>query len=161
MSDIHATQGPPTCEGERSSEVVLRFVDAVLGDVEPRDFSVRLRDGTTWGPGDGEEARFTLVLNDPSALRRLFPKPTDLAAGEAFIYGDIDIEGDVEAVFEVADRVVRRDWSVRDIARLGSLALKLPTQGRSGPGERAARPNGRAHSKDRDSETVQIGRAHV
>jgi len=48
----------------------------IFGAREGWDFAVRLWDGTTLsGPG---EPSFTLVLNDPSALRTAFTPPLDL-----------------------------------------------------------------------------------
>ena len=37
----------------------------------PRDFAIRFWDGTVAGPDSGHEARFTIVLNHPGALRRM------------------------------------------------------------------------------------------
>ena len=38
------------------------------------------------------EGSFTLVINHPGALRRMFLPPTEINLGEAFIFGDFDIE---------------------------------------------------------------------
>lgn len=58
----------------------------------PRDFAIRL-----WSQVElpaASQPLFTLVLNHPGALRRIFSPPIELSAGEAYIYGDFDIEGD-------------------------------------------------------------------
>lgn len=50
----------------------------------PRPFSIQL-----WGqaelPADNH-SQFTLVLNHPGALRRMFSPPIELSVGEAYIY---------------------------------------------------------------------------
>ena len=61
----------------------------------PRTFTVRLWDRAEL-TGSGE-ASFALVLKHPGALRRMLAPPLELSLGEAFIYGDFDIEGDITA----------------------------------------------------------------
>jgi cyclopropane-fatty-acyl-phospholipid synthase len=76
-----------------------------LLDGYQRDFAVRLWDGTEWKPVGGRPARFTLVLNHPGSLRAMLAQPwqLQLSLAEAFLYGDVDIEGDLEAVFGLGD----------------------------------------------------------
>ena len=57
----------------------------------PRPFAVRLWDGTSLAVAD---ASFTLVLNHPGALRRMFMPPIKQSVSAAFVSGDIEIEGD-------------------------------------------------------------------
>jgi cyclopropane-fatty-acyl-phospholipid synthase len=61
----------------------------------PRRFDVRLWDGTLL-PAEGEST-FTLVINAPGALRRMFSLPLALRLGESYLRGDFDLEGDVWA----------------------------------------------------------------
>ena len=56
-------------------------------------------DGTVCGPEQGRKARFTMVLNHPGALRKMFLRPNQLTLGEAFIHNDYDIEGDIVDAF--------------------------------------------------------------
>src|SRR4051812_30804364 len=73
----------------------------VLGTLfpPPRTFAMRLWDGTEILASGAPT--FTQVLKRPDALRRLFTPRIELSLGEAFIYGDIDIEGDIFAFFPV------------------------------------------------------------
>jgi hypothetical protein len=57
----------------------------------PRAFTLRLWDGTEL-PADRDPA-FWLILNHPGALRRMFTPPIELSVGEAFIYGDFNVDG--------------------------------------------------------------------
>ncbi len=78
------------------------------GNLRPRDFAVRFWDGTTWDAEEGRPRRFTLVLESPEALGKILTAPTDLALGEAYVFQDIDIEGDVESALDLADEILER-----------------------------------------------------
>ncbi len=87
--------------GAKNSAVqqCLHVLQRLTGLVRPADFSVRFWDGTAWEPENGAPPRFTLVLQHAGALRKMFWPPSDLAIGEAYIYDDIDVEGDLQAFF--------------------------------------------------------------
>ena len=48
-------------------------------------------------------SRFSLVIREPAALRRALLPPSELALGEAFIRGELDVEGDLEAAGGLVD----------------------------------------------------------
>jgi cyclopropane-fatty-acyl-phospholipid synthase len=126
----------------------------VLGTYQPRDFAVRFWDGTTWEPAPGSAARFTLVLHHPGALRRMFLPPNDRSLGEAYIFGDFDIEGDFTAVFPVAEYLFNHPLGTRERLQLASQLLRLPPSPSAprhiaGPNLRGAR-----HTKARDQQAV-------
>jgi len=111
---------------------------------------VRAWDGTEFGPSD---AASTLVLEHPGSLRALLLPPSDLTAGEAYVYDDIDIEGDIfetlrwaASIAENAPGPIGRYLISRDLR-------KLPEEARR---HDARRPTfaGRRHSKRRDSDAV-------
>ena len=80
----------------------LAAIRAVMRDYHPRDFAVRFWDGTTWDAEPGMPVRFTLVINTPAILEKILRKPDDLTLGEAYVYSDIDVEGDMESAFSMA-----------------------------------------------------------
>src|SRR4051812_13673492 len=112
MATYQALQIDPVVQSSQA------FLEALFGSGGLRDFAVRFWDAGVWEPDPGQSARFTLVLNHPGALRAMFWPPTDLTVGEAYIYDDFDIEGEVEAVFELADRVLAQSWDLRKQIRL-------------------------------------------
>ncbi|MBT8202809.1 MAG: hypothetical protein KJO87_05835 [Acidimicrobiia bacterium] len=65
--------------------------ETLISLTEPPAPAVRIWTGERWGP---EDAPATLVLNHPGALRVMLMPPGDLVAGEAYVFGDVDIEGD-------------------------------------------------------------------
>ncbi len=81
----------------------------------------RLWDGTTVQAG-ADDAPVTVVFRSPRMFRRLLLHPTSRRFGEAFIAGNIDIEGDVFAATAVGNRLeqLRLPLGTR-LALLGSL----------------------------------------
>ena len=152
------TTGSETAE--RTSQAVgttLKALDVVLADEVDPDFAVVLWDGTRWGADPEAPPRFTLTLSRPGSLRRMLSARTGLALGEAFIFGDFDIEGDVEATFATVDRLFAGGASVDRIVRAAPHLARLPRDEGDDEdrGWRAARPKGRTHSKRRDRQTVR------
>ncbi len=120
----------------------------------PRAFGVRLWDGTKLP--SVERPIFTLVLNHPGALRRMFTPPVELSLGEAFIYGDFDIEGDIFSAFSLVDTITARTLSPGDIAALTRDLLALPRPGpRPLEGRGPAHLQGERHSRERDRAAIQ------
>lgn len=120
----------------------------------PRNFIIRLRESTEL-PANNEPT-FTLVLNHPGALRKMFTPPVELSLGEAFIYGDFDIEGDIFSVFSLVDGFVERTYSAGDILGLVKEWFALPKTGDSRPeGRGPAYLQGEVHSRQRDRAAIQ------
>jgi cyclopropane-fatty-acyl-phospholipid synthase len=120
-----------------------------------RQFSVRLWDGQELEPSAGAESRFTLVLTHEGALRALLWPPTQLNMAEAYVRGDIEIEGDLYRVFTLADALlVERRWGVAERLSLARRLLALPAERRPGIGREPARLAGRRFSRARDRDAV-------
>ncbi|HFC09649.1 MAG TPA: class I SAM-dependent methyltransferase [Chloroflexi bacterium] len=141
---------------DKQVAAALAFLQAVFEDIHPRDFAVRFWDGSVW-EAETDEPRFTIVLKHPGALRLMFRDlSTDLSMGEAYIYDDFDIEGDIFEVYRLADRLLdEADWSVGDKLRLGQMLLRLPKGDAKRKRDRAARLSGKRHSVDRDRQAIQ------
>lgn len=149
------TATAPVSAEDPHVQTSLAFLDLLFGDVRPRDFQVRLWEGTTWGPEPGQPANFTIVLKHPGALRAMFWPPEELTMAEAYLYDDFDIEGSIEHVFRLADPLLEKSWTVSKRAALGRLLLKLPDERRPRQGRQAARLRGRLHSKARDQQAIR------
>lgn len=134
------------------THVGVRLLDDLLADCHQRDFQIRFWDGTTWGTV--HQPRFVLLLKHPAALREMFLSPSELTLGEAYTYGDLDIEGDIEAAFDLADHLVGGDRSVTQRPSLASLLRWLPLAERPRAGRQPASLRGPVHSKDRDRQAL-------
>ncbi len=141
---------------DKDVATALDFLQALFGDVHPREFAVRFWDGSVW-EAETEEPRFTLVLKHPGALRLMFRDPSsDLSMGEAYIYDDFDIEGDIFGVFPLAEQIIESsDWSVGDRLRLLSMLMRLPKGEAERERRRAAQLHGKRHSIARDREAIR------
>lgn len=141
--------------GDRAVRNSLSFLDNMLGEYHPRDFAVRLWDGSQWGPEPGQPERFTLIIKHPGALRRMFWPPGEISLAEAYIYDDFDIEGEIGAVFPLADDLLTRQRSLAESLRQARQILSLPAgRRRTQTGRGAARLRGIRHSKARDPKAV-------
>ncbi|MBT8203460.1 MAG: class I SAM-dependent methyltransferase [Acidimicrobiia bacterium] len=130
-------------------EVSRRVYDLLIKQA-PSGIAVRTWTGETWGP---EGAAATLVLRHPGALRALLLPPSDLTAGEAYVFDDVDVEGDMLAMVRWVTGLGASVAPSLQALRLLRLLLKLPRQSRR---SLASRPNlrGRRHSLHRDRTAV-------
>lgn len=120
----------------------------------PRNFDIRLPDGSVLA--SGSSPAFSLILNHPGALRRMLTPPIELSMGEAYIYGDFDIEGDIFAAFSLVDASLTRRFSPRDIIGLVRDVLALPgRESLSSGGRGRVHLRGVPHSRERDRAAVQ------
>ncbi|WP_327302792.1 cyclopropane-fatty-acyl-phospholipid synthase family protein [Streptomyces sp. NBC_01298] len=133
----------------RLAELLAHFFDGPL--------PVRLRawDGSEAGPADAP----LVVLRSPDALRRLVWQPGELGLAEAYVTGDLDVEGDLAHALGRAGRSVREQGIRRPrpaaLAAATALAAGL---GAAGPPPRRphgrARLGGRPHSTSRDRAAI-------
>ncbi|PJJ56823.1 cyclopropane-fatty-acyl-phospholipid synthase [Mumia flava] len=139
--------------------VAPRLADAlepVLGGPLP----VRLTawDGSSAGPADAPHVR----LLDRAALRRLIWRPGELGAAQAYVRGEIDVDGRLDDALRHAWSVVgerglsARRPPVRHLARAATVAIR---EGAFGPPPPAppsqVRVRGRLHSRTRDRDVIR------
>jgi cyclopropane-fatty-acyl-phospholipid synthase len=135
-------------------EASFAFLSEVLAEYGPRDFAVRAWDGTMLEPDAGCPARFTLVLQHPGALRKMFWRASHVGMGEAYIYDDYDMEGDMTAFIALLRHLQEGKRSLGKKLRLAANLLRLPSTGRPRPEGRAARLSGGMHSRERDRQAI-------
>lgn len=114
------------------------------------DVPVRLWDGSTLGPDD---AGWRLHLKHPWSLRSMLLPPDDLAAGEAYLHDDIDVEGSMVAAIEQVARLRSTGLGTLGQLVVGAELLRLPRPPDRGDGR--ARLRGAVHSPGRDRDAVQ------
>ena len=143
----------PVAQADRAVRLTWRLLDELFGDDAAGTVGVRLWDGTLWP--DDAPLPATIALKHPGALRRMFLPGTELGLAEAYLYDDFDVEGKMEAIFDLADALIQRASGFRRKARIAGDLLRLPAGpqracGRRGP----ARLGGGRHSVERDRQAV-------
>src|SRR5688572_3662815 len=140
---------------DRAVRSAIAFLTRLFPD--PRPFHFRLWDGSVI---PGVEARITIVINDPGAVRRMFRLPVELALGEAYLRGDFDLEGDVAEAGPALERSRAAAATPREMLALARLRAALP-RGRprgtagAGLGERPAQLGAAQGSPEWDREGIQ------
>lgn len=139
---------------EPAVRISIRILEELTAGYRHDDFAVRFWDGSEWGNLD--RPRCTLVLKHPGALRRMLDTPSELTLGEAFIYDDFDVEGEIEAAFEFAGYLLTREFTIGAKLKLGTLLPRLPVSDlrerpRAGPVF-----DGALHSRERDRGAVRF-----
>ena len=137
-----------------AKHLTLHLLDELCRGNQPLKVSVRLWDGTHWPDETPHPA--TLVLKHPGALRAMLLPGTEVGLGEAYLYDDFDIEGDIESVFELADHLAETTLGGRKKLRAASDLLHLPVRGGRQPAVRRgpARLSGKQHSVERDRQAI-------
>src|SRR5215469_10891784 len=139
---------------DKASARSMAIVRELLRDYHPRNFAVELWDGTRLSPDQGQFCRFTWRINNTRALRAVFRSNQQVALGEAYVYDDFDLTGDILAIFPLTEHLANKHWSARDKLRIGGLLLSL--SGRNQQEHSPAHLYGSLHSKSRDREAVSF-----
>lgn len=132
----HAQFGlPPAAARDAAVPKVLRVVDRIFGGAGERSFDVRLWDGSVHPSSAPDRSDFTLIIAKRGGLRRMLLPPSELSIAEAYVRGDIDIEGNLESAMSLGDAVGARIQSGRAFASLLPLVLSLPAGDRPDAGD--------------------------
>jgi cyclopropane-fatty-acyl-phospholipid synthase len=149
-----ALRGPGATAPDPRATATLEILDRFLAGLQPRDFAIRLWDGTLVAADPGRRTRFTIVLNRPDALFRMFVPPGTRSLGEAYVNGDFDVAGDMIAFFDLLPTLLKN-------ARPLAVARSLPALWRLRSGEAPTRLpagaplSGRIHNRERDRAAVR------
>jgi cyclopropane-fatty-acyl-phospholipid synthase len=131
---------------------VATFVASVFNNQLP--FRVEAYDGSTAEPTVVSRANaITLKILRRDAITRVLTHPGELGVARAYVAGDIDVDGDLDPLFELSLPPLRELLNPNNLRALlavvGASALKpLP------PPAIEARPRGALHSRARDSQAV-------
>ena len=155
--------GEPARAPAREAELehAHAVIELLFGPVAERTFDVRYWDGVV-EHGQMVTTAFRLGVNRPGALRRMLLPPSELSLVEAYLSGDIDIDGELEAAMGLSDEIGRRLRSPRRLARLVRHLLALPRQPASFDEVRVARsetvvaPVARPHDPSRDRAAIRF-----
>src|SRR6476661_8825804 len=131
----------------------------LFGPPPTRDFAVRYWDGSV-EPGARSPAPFTFRIERPGALRRMLLPPNELSIIEAYLSGDVGIDGRVEDAATLGDAINRRVRSGRTLASIVRHVLALPRSDgveevRAARAEHSVERVGGQHGKERDRAAVR------
>lgn len=150
--------GTPLDTAAEPAAAVTREVLTILTEGYDGVFAVRMWTGNTWQPRPGTPG-FTLVLKHAGALRAMFLSLSQraVAFGEAYIFDDFDIEGDVFAFTGWLKHLVGRDATqgIWDRLKMARRLLKLPKQMMPRDLSLAGKPTRGDHRIVRDREAVR------
>jgi len=156
---LRARETSAHADGDPVLRTTREVLTMVFGPLNDRTFAVRMWDGTTDRPAKLDSVPFTIVLRHPTALRRMFLLPSELSLAEAYLRGDFDIDGDMEAATGLGDGVAERLRAPRTLARLASHLLALPRDGEGG-GELRRTSDldalGHQHAPQRDAAAIRF-----
>ncbi len=132
-------------------------VEELFGAPGEREFSVRYWDGTV--ERGGRTPRFTFRIERPGALRRMLLPPNELSIIEAYLSGDVDIDGRIEDAATLGDAINRRIRSATTLASIVRHAAALPRSEavkkvRAARAEHSVERVGDQHDKARDRAAI-------
>jgi cyclopropane-fatty-acyl-phospholipid synthase len=131
---------------------VATFVASVFNNQLP--FRVEAYDGSVALPSVASTANdITLKILSRDALTRVLTRPGELGLARAYVAGDIDIDGDLDPLFELSVPPVHQLLKVENVRSLlsvvGANALKPIA-----PPAIEARQRGALHSRQRDRQAI-------
>jgi cyclopropane-fatty-acyl-phospholipid synthase len=109
-----------------SADLTLSLLRQLFKDQPSPTVAVRLWNGTQWP--DNQPRPATLVLKHPGALRNMFLRGTEVGLGEAYLYDDFDVEGNLEAVFRLAEILRLSSNRVLSKWQVAQTLLRLPAR---------------------------------
>src|SRR3954471_13616181 len=101
---------------QSSIEHARAIVHELFGAAAARAFDVAYWDGST--ERGTRASPFALRIARPAALRRMLLPPSEVSIVEAFLSGDVDVDGNLEAAVTLGDAINSRLKSPRVLARL-------------------------------------------
>jgi cyclopropane-fatty-acyl-phospholipid synthase len=139
----------------RLAAAVIEIVRKMIAD--PTTMDIVLAGSAPYPPIDRSAAPTRLVVRDPDAVARVLLPPSGDAFAEAYLRGDLDIEGDVMAALIAAQRLDPRRLAPGDLRRLVRWTLELRRGAAdAAPVRRVSRMRGARHSRARDMAAIRF-----
>ena len=108
----------------------MSTLDEIFADCSLERVGFRLWSGTRWP--DERPRPATIVLRSPSSLAQMFLSGTEVGLAESYLHNDFDIEGDIEAAFDIADSLLARRQDLKSKVKLaGALLAQSESHGAS------------------------------
>jgi cyclopropane-fatty-acyl-phospholipid synthase len=88
--------------------------------------AIQLWDGEQWPPEPAGPADFKLIFRTPNVVRSIFSNVSTLSFGEAYIYGDLEVQGSFIDIFESADRLMTIHYPASKRFKLARWLWSIP-----------------------------------
>jgi cyclopropane-fatty-acyl-phospholipid synthase len=158
--EVRSSANEPQSENSHETlAAAASVVEDLFGPIDTHRFAVRYWDGST--ESSTATPSFTLVVRRPGAFRRMLLPPSELSIVEAYLFGDIDIEGNIESAADLTDTAAKRVSSAGAASKLLRHVLALPKD-EPPPDAKTAQVArrmfrfGREHSEERDEHAVRF-----
>lgn len=144
---------PQTSSNDHAAELTKGLLAEIFkGDIR-KSVGIRLWNGTNWPDNDPRPT--IIVFKHPGALRSMLLPGTELGLGEAYLYDDFDVDGDLEAIFSLADELAQDVNGVLQKLHAARVLHQLPTGPEHKTVQRGpANLKGKRHSIERDRQAV-------
>ncbi len=155
LSERPAAPAPTAPAAGGVADQLAGLVAPLFGGELP--FRLRAWDGSESGPAGTPVA----ILRSPAALRRLLWAPGELGLAQAYVTGELDVDGDLQTALATVWETVRSGGitsrrlppravarAVRTAFRLGVVGLRLPAPASQ------AKLSGRLHTRLRDRSAI-------
>lgn len=133
-------------KGDAVDPKLERLAEQLSSASVPAGFALRLWNGFQINLG-GEKPACTLQVHTRAGLRALLFRPDSLKLGEAYIYGDCDVIGNLRDIFPIVDELIGRKTSFSDQLQAAWCLIRHSI--RAGTAKHAAKLTGDHHSRGR------------
>jgi len=144
--------GDSTAYADAAMRILSRLLHGFMGGA-----TLRLWNNTCHSIGQGLPA-FTLVLRDPTLLRRLVNRPSPVLLADAYFSGQIDVEGDLYSALALKRHFESFTLPWRDKLAMWLDAWRLPAQVQPAQAAnlftRLASRFSRQHTRESDSKAI-------
>jgi cyclopropane-fatty-acyl-phospholipid synthase len=149
--------GPPAGAVFDRRTALARAIVAILARTIRNEHRLTIQLDDEVGPGEDTAPAARVRIHGPDAVARLIFPPSPDAFAEAYLRGDIEIDGDVGAAVKAGREFDLRRLTPTDLRRLIRFGLELRRETPGPPPiRRVARLTGRRHSRARDLEAVRF-----
>jgi len=131
----------------------LNLLNKIFSSDATDNVGIRLWDGTYWP--DDKPRSTTIVLQHPGAIREMFQAGTEVGLGEAYLYDDFDVEGNMESAFELVETLGEVEPERLLKLKIAKDLLQLPKGPKRQNHKRGqANLKGKQHSTKRDRQAI-------
>ena len=154
-----STPPRPSSHDESALHHARAAIEILFGPAGERSIEVQYWDRSIERARPATPA-YRLCINRRGALRRMLLPPSELSIVEAYISGDVDVDGSLEAAMGLPEELNSRLRSPRALAALVRHLVALPAHEALAPAvhdarsDRVVQPAGRRHEPERDRAAI-------